>query len=65
MAVDMINLLAFVNSPPTAKLNRSFDPKEIMAKVNQVHEILNQLMADGMSADDLMAKFICRRVSPL
>ena len=36
-----------------------------MPEVNHIHQVVEQLKGDGMSADDLLATFISRRVSPL
>jgi len=63
--IDMIGLPKFVVGPPVQKLNWGFDPKEVIPEVNQIDKIVAQLNGEGMSADDLLATFISRRISPL
>jgi len=63
---DMIRLPAFSVGPPVNKPNWDYDPKELHAEVNQIHPIVIILKdEEGLEADDLLATFISRRVSPL
>ena len=63
--VDLINLPDFVIGPPTAQLNWGYNPTDTVTEVNQIHRVVAQLGKEGMTADDLLATFISRRVSPL
>ena len=36
-----------------------------MSEVNAIHDVVEELKGAGMTADDLLATFISRRVSPL
>ena len=55
----------FVIGPPTAQLNWGYNPTDTVLEVNQIHRVVAQLGKEGMTADDLLATFISRRVSPL
>ena len=61
----MINLPRFAIGPPTAQLNWGYNPTDKVLKVNHIHQVVEQLKGEGMSADDLLATFISRRVLPL
>ncbi|XP_047085294.1 uncharacterized protein LOC124696634 [Lolium rigidum] len=65
---DLINLPAFNIAPPTGKVNWRYDPKssDPAAEVNLMFERLKVLTNDkALSAQDLMATFVSRRVLPL
>ena len=62
---DLINLPSFAIGPPTAQLNWNYNPKDNVAEVNHIHQIVEQLKSEGMTADDLLATLISRRVLPL
>ena len=64
-AVDLIGLPRFTVGPPVKMLNWGYDLKESVAEVNEIHKIVAELNGEGMTADDLLATFISRRVSPL
>jgi hypothetical protein len=61
---NRINLPKFMMGPPT-KVNWNYDPKDLDKEVNLIHKAVFQLRKDGLSAEDLLATFIGRRVSPL
>ena len=63
--VDLINLLAFAIEPPTAQLNWGYNPKKRVSEVNTIYQVIEELKEAGMTADDLLATFISRRVLPL
>ena len=63
--VDMINLPRFSIGPPTAQLNWGYNPTDKDLVVNHIHQVVKQLRDEGMTADDLLATFISRRVLPL
>ena len=64
--IDMIGLPTFVVGPPARKLNWDYDPKELVAEINQIHKFILTLKDDeGLKADDLLVTFISRRISPL
>ena len=61
----MINLPAFFLDPPTEQHNWGYKPNDKVAEVKEIRRIIKQLKKEGMSANDLVATFISRRVSPL
>ena len=63
--VDLINLPAFVLDPPTEQHNWGYKPNDNVAEFKEIRRIIKQLKKEGMSANDLVATFISRRVSPL
>ena len=63
--VDLINLSVFVLDPPTEQHNWGYKPNDKVAEVKEIRRVIEQLKEEGMSADDLVATFISRRVSPL
>ena len=63
--VDLINLPDFKIEPPTTHCNWRYNPKEKVAEVNAVHELLPRLKEAGLTGEDLVTTFISRRVSPL
>ena len=64
--VDMIRLPKFSVGPPLKRHNWEYDPKDTILEVNQIHEMVRRLKNDeGMTADDLLATFVDRRISPL
>jgi len=65
-AVDFINLPAFTNSAPTAKLHWGYDPKKSKAEVNSIVARLHHLVqSEHLAASDLLITFVSRRVLPL
>jgi hypothetical protein len=62
---DMLRLPTFVMAPPTAMTNWRSHSKNPSAEVQKVERRLEGLNTLGLSADDLVATFISRRVSPL
>ena len=64
-SADMIGLPNFTIGPPEAQLKWGYDPKDLVLEVNEIDKVILQLKKEGMSAEDLLATFISRRVSPL
>ena len=62
--VDLLNLPTFTLPAPTEQHNWNFNPKETNLEVNQIHKIVIEFQAAGLTADDLLSTFISRRVSP-
>jgi hypothetical protein len=63
--VDLLNLPPFVDEPPLAMKNWSYNPKNSMMPVNALHQVKGELRDAGLTPQDLVACFISRRVSPL
>ena len=63
--VDLINLPNFAIGPPTAQRNWGYNPTDKVLEVNHIHQVVEQLRGEGLTADDLLATFVSRRVSPL
>jgi hypothetical protein len=62
---NLIGLPKFIIGPPTQRTNWLYDPKDFNTEVVQVVEAIKELKDEGMTADDLLATFISRRVCPL
>ena len=54
-----------MSAPPLQKQNWDYDPKDGVQEINLIHEMVRRFKADGMTADDLLATFVDRRISPL
>jgi hypothetical protein len=63
--VDQLNLPPFVDEPPLAMKNWSYNPKTTVMPVNALHRVKGELRDAGLTPQDLVACFISRRVSPL
>ena len=59
---DLINLPAYVASPPTVQHNWGYNPKDRIAEVNSIYQVVEQLKDEGLTGDDLVATFISHRV---
>jgi hypothetical protein len=62
---DLLNLPPFVDEPPLAMKNWSYNPKNSVMLVNALHQVKGELWDAGLTPQDLVACFINRRVSPL
>lgn len=62
---DKINLPGFIVGPPKEKKNSKYDPKDTLPEINEIHAGILELKAGGMTADDLLATFVYRRLCPL
>jgi hypothetical protein len=51
--------------PPDACPAREYCPPDSEEDVGEFHKILKQLLAEGMTGDDLLRTFIQRRINPL
>jgi hypothetical protein len=63
--VDLLNLPPFVDEPPLAMKNWSYNPKNSMMPVNALHRVKGELWDAGLTPQDLVACFISRCISPL
>jgi hypothetical protein len=63
--VDLLNLPPFVNEPPLAMKNWSYNPKSSVTPVNALDRVKGDLRDAGLTPQDIVACFISRRVSPL
>jgi hypothetical protein len=63
--VDLLNLPPFVDEPPLAMKNWSYNPKNSVMPVKALHRVKGELRDVGLPPQDLVACFISRRVSPL
>jgi hypothetical protein len=63
--VDLLNLPPFVDEPPTAMKNWTYNPKTTVGPVNALHRVKGELRDAGLTPQDIVACFISRRVSPL
>jgi hypothetical protein len=61
---DLLNLPPFVDEPPLAIKNWTYNPKTTVMPVNALHRVKGELR-DGLTPQDLVACFISRRISPL
>jgi hypothetical protein len=61
--VDLLNLPPFVDEPPLAMKNWSYNPKNSVMPVNALHRVKGELRDAGLTPQDLVACFISRRVS--
>jgi hypothetical protein len=64
-AVDLINLPEYVDVLPTEMKNWTFNPRSLVETVNDLHWVMGELTNSGLTPKDIIACFICRRVSPL
>lgn len=62
---DKINLPGFIVGLPEEKKNWKYHPKDSLLEINEVHADIITLKENGMTADDLLATFVFRRVCPL
>jgi hypothetical protein len=62
---DLLNLPPFVDEPPTAMRNWTYNPKTTVGPVNALHRVKGELRDAGLTPQDIVACFISRRVSPL
>jgi hypothetical protein len=63
--VDLLNLPPFVDEPPLAMKNWTYNPKTTVGPVNALHRVKGELLDEGLTPQDLVACFISRRISPL
>jgi hypothetical protein len=63
--IDQLNLPPFVDEPPMAMKNWSYNPKTTVMLVNALHRVKGELRDAGLTPQDLVACFISRRISPL
>ena len=64
--VDCIGLPNhFKIGPPDECASREYNPPDDEEDVSDIHEILKQLLAEGMTGDDLLRTFVDRRINPL
>jgi hypothetical protein len=63
--VDLLNLPPFVDEPPLAMKNWTYNPKTTVMPVNTLHRVKGELRDAGLTPQDLVACFISRCVSPL
>jgi hypothetical protein len=64
-AVDLLNLPPYVDEPPVAMKNWTYNPKNMEGPVNALHRVKDELHDAGLTPQDIIACFISRRVSPL
>jgi hypothetical protein len=62
---DLINLLEYVDVPPVDMRNWTFNPRSLLGIVNDLHKVMRELTAAGLTPEVIIACFISRRVSPL
>jgi hypothetical protein len=65
MDVDLLNLSPFVDEPPLAMKNWTYNPKTTVMLVNALHRVKGELRDASLTPQDLVACFISWRVSPL
>jgi hypothetical protein len=63
--VNLLNLPAYVDIPPTEMKNWTYNPKNTVGAVNALHRVKDDLRDAGLTLEDIIACFISRRVSPL
>jgi hypothetical protein len=63
--VDLLNLPPFVDEPPLAMKNWTYNPKNSVVPANALDRVKVDLRDAGLTPQDLVACFISRRVSPL
>jgi hypothetical protein len=63
--VDLVNLPPYVDDPPHAMKNWTFNPKNAVSIINALHRVMGELSSAGLRPEDIIACFISRRVSPL
>jgi hypothetical protein len=62
---DLLNLPPFVDEPPLAMKNWTYNPKNSVVPANALDRVKVDLRDAGLTPQDLVACFISRRVSPL
>jgi hypothetical protein len=62
---DLLNLPPFVDEPPLAMKNWTYNPKNSAMPVNALHRVKGELRDAGLTPQDLVACYISWRVSPL
>jgi hypothetical protein len=62
---DLLNLPPFVDEPPLAMKNWTYNPKSSVMPVNALDRVKGELRDAGLTPQDLVACFISRRISPL
>jgi hypothetical protein len=63
--VDLLNLPPFVDEPPLAMKNWSYNPNNSVMPVNALHQVKRELRDAGLTPQDLVACFISRCISHL
>jgi hypothetical protein len=63
--IDLLNLPPFVDEPPLAMKNWTYNPKTSVVPVNALDRVKVDLRDAGLTPQDLVACFISRRISPL
>jgi hypothetical protein len=63
--VDLLNLPPFVDVPPLAMKNWTYNPKSSVTAVNALDRVKVDLRDAGLTPQDLVACFISRCISPL
>jgi hypothetical protein len=64
-AVDLLNLLPYVDEPPFEMKNWTYNPKNTVGLANALHRVKGELRDAGLTPQDIITCFISRRVSPL
>jgi hypothetical protein len=62
---DLLNLPPYVDEPPFAMKNWTYNPKNTVGPVNALHRVKGELRDASLTPQDIVACFISRRVSPL
>jgi hypothetical protein len=62
---DLLNLPPFVDEPPTAMKNWTYNPRATVGPVNALHRVKGELWDAGLTPQDIVACFICWCISPL
>jgi hypothetical protein len=63
--VDLLNLPTYVDIPPNEMKNWTYNPKNMVGAVNDLHRVKGELRDASLMPEDIIACFISRRVSPL
>jgi hypothetical protein len=63
--IDLLNLAPFMDEPPLAMKNWTYNPKTTVGPVNVLYRVKGELRDAGLTPQDLVACFISRHVSPL
>jgi hypothetical protein len=63
--IDLLNLSPFVDAPPLAMKNWTYNPKSSVTATNALDRVKVDLRDAGLTPQDLVACFISRRISPL
>jgi hypothetical protein len=62
---DLLNLPPFVDEPPLAMKNWTYNPKSSVMPVNALDWVKGELWDASLTPQDLVACFISWRISPL